>query len=90
MPKLAITSFNPTLGLILTYLPATSVALYADFQSYLRSDSDISASKILDAIKIAFNPTLGLILTYSKPTLLSLFYFSFQSYLRSDSDEAFW
>ena len=58
----------------------------SEFQSYLRSDSDmVPRSYCAVMMRPHFNPTLGLILTpvqRSEPSP----YPRFQSYLRSDSD----
>ncbi len=59
--------------------------LIIEFQSYLRSDSDMIVGVILFYILHDFNPTLGLILTFNTATASSP-WLSFQSYLRSDSD----
>ena len=78
-------AFNPTLGLILTFLNGRMPHTLHNFQSYLRSDSDSSLTSTSSGRYLSFNPTLGLILTDAgsqEPGNAD----SFQSYLRSDSD----
>ena len=46
-PEVRTSSFNPTLGLILTENVSSRLALHNPFQSYLRSNSDDRADDLL-------------------------------------------